>query len=144
MESLRAVNRYLRMTWASDGFAWTNNWFGFKACHIFPLQHESLWDQVGYGRWVTGIEDNPVRAGVNSGHNGLMLLETAHTKFDRHTISANPDDNYKIIVFDIDIFGLDGRILDPACRSVDNPHHVPDELLRWHFHQTVLANVRGA
>jgi len=57
---------------------------------------------------------------------------------------VNPDDNYKIVVFDIDIFGLDGRILDPVCRNPDDPHRVSDQLLRWHFRQSILANVRGA
>ncbi|CUS12262.1 unnamed protein product [Tuber aestivum] len=26
-----------------------NNWIGFQAAHIFPLEHESLWIQSGYG-----------------------------------------------------------------------------------------------
>jgi hypothetical protein len=40
--------------------------------------------------------------------------------------------------------GVDGRILDPVCRNQDNPDHVSDEVLRWHFRQCVLANMRGA
>ena len=39
--------------------------------------------------------------------------------------------------------GIDGKILDPICRNPDDPHHVSDELLRWHFRQSVLANIRG-
>lgn len=38
---------------------------------------------------------------------------------------------------------MDGRILDPVCRNPQDPHRVPDELLRWHFRQSVLANMRG-
>ena len=40
--------------------------------------------------------------------------------------------------------GLDGRTLDPVCRDPVDPHCVSDQLLRWHFRQSVLANVRGA
>jgi hypothetical protein len=40
--------------------------------------------------------------------------------------------------------GLDGRILDPVCRDPANLHRVSDQLLRWHFRQSVLANMRGA
>jgi len=47
-------------------------------------------------------------------------------------------------VFDIDDLGIDGRTLDPVCRDPADPHHVPDQFLRWHFRQSVLANMRGA
>ncbi|CUS10099.1 unnamed protein product, partial [Tuber aestivum] len=60
-----------------------------------------------------------------------------------YLITVNRDNNYKIVVFDMDIRGLDGRILDPVCRNPDDPHCVSDKLLRWHFHQSILANVRG-
>lgn len=38
---------------------------------------------------------------------------------------------------------IGGKALDPICRNPDDPHRVSDELLRWHFRQSVLANVRG-
>ncbi|CUS12263.1 unnamed protein product, partial [Tuber aestivum] len=66
-----------------------------------------------------------------------------HQKFDQYLVSVNPDDNYKIVVFDPDIRVLDGRILDPMCRNPADPHRVSDQLLRWHFRQSVLANMRG-
>jgi len=47
-------------------------------------------------------------------------------------------------VFDVDLWGVDGRILDPVCRGPTDPHRVSDQLLRWHFRQSVLANMRGA
>ncbi|KAG0132672.1 hypothetical protein HOY82DRAFT_591051 [Tuber indicum] len=106
--------------------------------------NESLWDQLEMGRYVTDIGDTPGRAKINSSQNGLLLLSNIHTLFDEYSISVNPDDNYKIVVFGIDIFGLDGRILDPVCRSLDNPHHVPDHLLKSHFEQSILASVRGS
>jgi len=35
----------------------------------------------------------------------------------RAFISVNLDDGYKVAVFDTDIYGDDGRILDPVCRK---------------------------
>jgi hypothetical protein len=48
------------------------------------------------------------------------------------------------VVFGIDMLGVDGRSLDPVCRNPADPHRVSDKLLRWHFRQSVLANMRGA
>jgi len=83
-------------------------------------------------------------AKMDSCQNGFLLSSGVHQGFEQYLISVNPDDNYKIVVFDIDIFGLDGRTLDPVCRNPDDPHCVSDELLRWHFRQSILANARGA
>ena len=40
--------------------------------------------------------------------------------------------------------GIDGRVLELACRDPANPNSVSDEILRWHFRQSVLANMRGS
>jgi len=126
------------------GHIQANNWGGFQAAHIFPPEHESLFTRCDYGQWITNIDDTLGTAKIDSCQNGFLVDSVTHTKFDQYLISVNPDDSYKIVVFDIDIFGLDGRILDPVCRNPDDPHRVSDELLRWHFHQSILANVRGA
>ncbi|KAK9481944.1 hypothetical protein V1527DRAFT_501655 [Lipomyces starkeyi] len=55
-------------------------------------------------------------SGINSCQNGLLMLS----------------------------FRGDGRILDSICRAPDDEHSVRDELLRWHFRQAVLTNMRGA
>lgn len=47
-------------------------------------------------------------------------------------------------MFGLNIDGVDGRFLDPVCRNPADPHCVSDRLLRWHFRQSVLANMRGA
>jgi len=39
---------------------------------------------------------------------------------------------------------LDGRVLGPVCRDSNNVRRVSDEPLRWHYRQSVLANMRGA
>ena len=43
----------------------------------------------------------------------------------------------------MDYLGVDGRVLDLVCRNPSDPHRVSDELLRWHFRQSVLTNMRG-
>jgi len=63
---------------------------------------------------------------------------------NQYLVSINPDDGYKVVVFDMDLLGYDGKILDPVCRKPTDPHCVSDQFLRWHFRQSVLANVRGA
>ncbi|PUU75208.1 hypothetical protein B9Z19DRAFT_1195653 [Tuber borchii] len=96
------------------------------------------------GHIQANIWDIDDTLGIDSCQNGFLLDTAIHTKFDQYLISVNPDDNYKIVVFDMDIRGLDGRILDPVCRNPDDPHRVSDQLLRLHFRQSILANVRGA
>ena len=47
------------------------------------------------------------------------------------------------MVFGTDDLSVDGRTLDPACRDQEDPHRLPNELLRRHFRQSVLANMGG-
>ncbi|KAG0636525.1 hypothetical protein HOY80DRAFT_1139044 [Tuber brumale] len=108
--------------------------------------------QVGGEAWihrmnshnVTDMQDAAGSSKINSSQNGLLLRSDIHKMFDQYLVSVNPDDGYKVVVFTIDRSGIDGRILDPVCRSPTDPHHVSDQLLRWHFRQSVLADMRGA
>ncbi|RPB22709.1 hypothetical protein L211DRAFT_862611 [Terfezia boudieri ATCC MYA-4762] len=121
------------------------NWTSFEAAHIFPLEKENtVWIPGNFDRWITDMEDRTGGSKINSLQNGMLLREDIHTMFDQYLISVNPDDSYKVVVFDEDIHGLDGRVLDPVCRDRNDPHRVSDELLRWHFRQCVFANMRGA
>lgn len=47
-------------------------------------------------------------------------------------------------MFGLNDNGVDDRILDPVCCDPANSHRVSDQLLRWHFRQSVLANIGGA
>ncbi|KAF8534664.1 hypothetical protein BDD12DRAFT_988700 [Trichophaea hybrida] len=117
-----------------------------------PMQKESLWVQFNYGHWMTDMDDINGVSKINPLQNGFLLNEHIHSLFDQYLLSLNPDDNYKVTVFDVDIWGIDGRILDPVCRDPANPQRVSDQFLRWHFRQSpgrfrtlsVLANMRGA
>ncbi|KAK9364654.1 HNH endonuclease-domain-containing protein [Lipomyces kononenkoae] len=119
-------------------------WAGFQAAHVFPLEYESLWIQFNYGRWITNMESALGSSKINSIQNGLLMSENLHTFFDQYLFSINPDDGHKIITFAPNNWAIDGRILDPICCDPNNPDHVSDDVLRWHFRQCILANMRGA
>ncbi|KAG0136480.1 hypothetical protein HOY82DRAFT_479109 [Tuber indicum] len=122
----------------------SHDWTGFEVAHIFPLECENYWIQHNYELWITDIDDAAGSSKINSSQNGFLLRTDIHQMFKQYLWSVNPDDGYKVVVFTIDRFGFDGRILDPVCRSTTDPHRVSDEILRWHYRQSVLANVRGA
>ncbi|KAI5809503.1 HNH endonuclease-domain-containing protein [Peziza echinospora] len=120
------------------------SWSLFEAAHIFPLGAQNLWIQWNYARWVTDMDDTVGVSKINSCQNGMLLRKDIHGEFDQYLVSVNPDDGYKVIVFGIDMLGIDGKTLDFVCRDSEDPHKVSDELLRWHFRQSVLGNMRGA
>ncbi|KAF4627998.1 hypothetical protein G7Y89_g10152 [Cudoniella acicularis] len=116
-----------------------DDWTGFEAAHVFPLAYEGHWTQNDYNRWIT----IPPQSGgtINSVQNGMLLRSDIHQLFDTYNLSINPDDNYKIVCFAIDGENLAGKYLDQQFR--DDPQRPVDQLLRWHFRQAVLANMRG-
>ncbi|KAG0123914.1 HNH endonuclease-domain-containing protein [Tuber indicum] len=105
-------------------------WTSFEAAHIFPLGRGDYWNQLGLGRWITDTDDAVGISKINSCQNGFLLRQHIHGLFDQYLISVNPDDNYKITMFDLDMDNVDGRILDPVCRDPNDPH------------RSVLANMR--
>ncbi|KIW78778.1 hypothetical protein Z517_08617 [Fonsecaea pedrosoi CBS 271.37] len=114
-------------------------WRSFEAAHIFPLAYEGYWIKENYGRWIIS---QPVQGGsINSVQNGLLLSAGIHQLFDSYSISINPDDNYKIVAFEPTGFDFVGKHLDRELFT--RPDAPIDPLLRWHFRQAVLANMRG-
>ncbi|KAI9842802.1 MAG: hypothetical protein M1837_006905 [Sclerophora amabilis] len=118
-------------------------WVGFEASHVFPLARESLFISENFPECITDKASSR-DTGINSCQNGILLSSTIHGLFDSFEISVNPDDNDTVVCFGIDFCNVDGRKLDPVCRVRNDGKAVPDELLRWHFRQAVLANMRGA
>jgi len=51
-------------------------------------------------------------------------------------------DRRGIVCFGPDGEDIAGKHLDQ--RFLDDPRRLPDAIIRWHFRQAVLANVRGA
>ncbi|KAF8475955.1 hypothetical protein BDZ91DRAFT_769887 [Kalaharituber pfeilii] len=114
------------------------SWGGFQATHIFPLAYEGHWIEKDYGRWIT---IPPGTGGsINSVQNGLLLMADIHIFFDSYDVSINPDDKDKFVCFDTDIRGIAGGYVEFG----DDERGPAVQLLRWHFRQAVLANMRGA
>ncbi|KAK9241820.1 hypothetical protein V1506DRAFT_510050 [Lipomyces tetrasporus] len=116
-------------------------WTGYDAAHVFPVALESMFHNYNFGELVVLDERD---GSVNSPQNGFLLQSNVHRRFDQYEISINPNDHYRIVCFLDDSLGLAGRQLDPICRDLEDPHHVNDNILFWHFQQAVLANMRGA
>ncbi|KAI9761805.1 MAG: hypothetical protein M1840_001685 [Geoglossum simile] len=139
-DSVRERDRRCIMTGQRALGADRGFWHSFEAAHIFPLAYEGHWVDNDYSRWIT-IE--PTTGGpINSVQNGMLLRSHMHNLFDNYDVSINPDDNYKIVCFDLDMDGVAGGHLDQEF--LENPHRPVDQLLRWHFRQAILANMRGA
>ncbi|KAH8154385.1 uncharacterized protein LAJ45_00912 [Morchella importuna] len=114
-------------------------WGGFQAAHIFPLAYLHHWNANNFGSLIS-IESTDGES-INSVQNGMLLRADIHILFDSYEVSINPDDDYKIVCFFTDGDGIAGNHLDQRFR--DDPRRPVDDLLRWHFRQAVLANVRS-
>ncbi|RPA89459.1 hypothetical protein L873DRAFT_1721768, partial [Choiromyces venosus 120613-1] len=125
------------------GTVGNTDWRGFKAAHIFPLAYEQYWNQCNYGRCITIPPANESDGSINSVQNGILLRRDIRDYFDSYDLTINPDDNYKIVCFTPDSLDchIAGRHLDQTF--FHNPLRPIDQLLRWHFHQAVLVNMKG-
>ena len=112
-------------------------WSGFETAHIFPLALENIFISQGYPQLITGHD------GINSPQNGLLLRSDLHNLWDDYSISVNPHDGYKVYAFLEDGWFYHGNILHPTCRQPGDAAGVLDALLRWHFEQAALCNMRG-
>ncbi|KAK9326532.1 hypothetical protein V1520DRAFT_378117 [Lipomyces starkeyi] len=94
--------------------AYRNRWTAFQVAHIVPLSSEDYFEQSGFSRWITNRTDER-DTGINSCQNGLLMQD---------------NDGYKIICFDGDLLGIDGRVLDPVCRNVYGDNAGPNAVKR--------------
>ncbi|KAK9384573.1 hypothetical protein V1515DRAFT_641098 [Lipomyces mesembrius] len=95
-----------------------DNWSSFHAAHIFPLSSEEYFVQSGFPRATRGLTH--ARMACLCGPICMSNLMDFRTQT------------------------MDWRILDPVCRDPSDNRRIRDELLRWHFRQAVLANMREA
>jgi HNH endonuclease len=68
-----------------------NVWAGFEAAHVFPLEHENLWIEYNYARWITNMDDVVGSSKINSTQNGFLIADNLHTRFGQYLFSINPD-----------------------------------------------------
>lgn len=66
-----------------------------------------------------------------------------HKFWDDYSLSLNPYNGFKIQAFQSNAWSYHGRILDSVCRQPDDPICVIPALLRWHYEQAVVCNMRG-
>ncbi|OBT81550.1 hypothetical protein VE02_09471 [Pseudogymnoascus sp. 03VT05] len=118
----------------------------FNVAHIFPFAREQTWVDQGMSRWITDTETPQVQGEtkIHSVQNGLLMKADIHALFDGYGVAVNVDYGYKIVCLGPDPINIDGRTLSLCCRDPRVPERVPDELLRWHHRQAVLATMKGA
>lgn len=66
-------------------------WTKLEAAHVFPLESEDLWNQFGYSRWITNMNETTGISKINSVQNGLLMKGDLHSAFDQYFFSINPD-----------------------------------------------------
>lgn len=66
-------------------------WAQLEAAHVFPLECENLWNEFGYSRWVTNMNEITGISKINSVQNGLLMKRDLHSVFDQYLFSINPD-----------------------------------------------------
>lgn len=110
-----------------------NGWSRFQVAHIFPLSLSS-----GYNALTNSTQPSD----INSPRNGILLRADVHGPWDNYSISVNPN-TYRVVAFQPDCWDLHGKILHPVCRQPGDSNAVLDALLKWHFEQAVLCNMRG-
>ena len=66
-------------------------WTKLEAAHVFPLENEDLWNQFGYSRWITNMNETTGISKINSVQNGLLMKGDLHSAFDQYFFSINPD-----------------------------------------------------
>ncbi|OJJ41988.1 hypothetical protein ASPZODRAFT_78109 [Penicilliopsis zonata CBS 506.65] len=117
-----------------------DRWVGFEAAHVFPLALDNIFISMGYTQLITH-NDPP---GVNSPQNGLLLDSKIHRLWDDYSLAVNPHNGYQVQAFMPGAWKFHGNILDTACRQPNDSLGILDALLRWHYEQAVLCNMRGA
>ncbi|KAG0123251.1 hypothetical protein HOY82DRAFT_575160 [Tuber indicum] len=144
LDAVRERDRGCVITGRPARLAHLGKWGCFEAAHIFPLGYEQYWNENGYGRLISIPPKCDSDGSINSVQNGLTLAGDMHHYFASYDIAINPDDNYKIVSFtpELSDYGVAGHHLSQTF--IDNPLRPLDELLRWHFQQAVLVNMKGA
>ncbi|PUU84236.1 hypothetical protein B9Z19DRAFT_1150818 [Tuber borchii] len=103
-------------------------WGALDAAHIYPLRHEDHWTAGNFAQCISILPTSG--QSINSVENGLLLRSDIHRHFDNHYVTINPDLCLALIL-----------LIPHPLPPPDNRPAI--DLLRWHYRQSVLANVRG-
>lgn len=89
-DGVRARDGKCVLTGVVNQGASLDDWTGFEAAYIFPIEKETLWNEYNFSRWIpntTGCHS----AAINSIQNGMLMTRTMHSVFDNYLVSVNPD-----------------------------------------------------
>ncbi|PUU75871.1 hypothetical protein B9Z19DRAFT_1089387 [Tuber borchii] len=143
IHSVRDRDRRCIITGRSAVMAGVSFWENFEAVHVFPLAYEENWNNDNFSQWITVPPDSESHGTINSVQNGMLLTLDMHAMFESYQISINPDDDHRVVCFTpyASSYGITSAHLDQ--RFLNNPLRPVDQLLRWHFRQAVLVNMKG-
>ncbi|CAG8016219.1 hypothetical protein PENNAL_c0002G04312 [Penicillium nalgiovense] len=116
---------------------------GLDATHVFPVSMLEEWKRNGYRQYITDARPNSEigESGLFSAQNGLLLCTDIHTQFDDFQVGIDPDAEYKIIVFGLDLGRIGGtRLRNTAISGADR---VSPDLFRWHLRMCLYSNLKA-
>ena len=91
LNTIRYRDRHcVLMGWPAQEASY-DDWTGFSAAHIFPLEYEGHWNDHDFSKWVTVPPAAKSDRSINSPQNGILLNATAHAFFYSYHVSINPD-----------------------------------------------------
>lgn len=68
-----------------------DDWTGFHACHVFPLEKEEHWIRQGFDKWIPNADPGSDTSLINSVQNGLLMQTQFHQLFVKYYFGINPD-----------------------------------------------------
>ena len=91
LNTIRYRDRHcVLMGWPVLGASY-DDWTGFNAAHIFPLEYEGHWNDHDFSKWITFPPATKSDGSINSPQNGILLNASAHAFFYSYHVSINPD-----------------------------------------------------
>ncbi|KAJ7229197.1 hypothetical protein GGX14DRAFT_617291, partial [Mycena pura] len=118
----------------------------FKTAHIYPRAHDATWIERGYPSRITDTASLQTVGGpakIDSVQNVILLRTDLHDAWDNYKFGVNPDAGYIVIPFVPGYDDIAGKVL--SLDHITDPNLRPlDDLLRDHFLQGVLKNMKGA
>lgn len=117
-----------------------------KAAHIFPREHDIQWVSRGFPSRITDpapLAEVGGPAKIDSIQNVLLLRSDLRDAWDSYEFGVNPDRGYVVTPFVAGYDDIAGKVL--KLDHIQDPDLRPlDDLLRDHFLQGVLENMKGA
>lgn len=116
-----------------------------KAAHIFPREHDIQWVSRGFPSRITDpapLAEVGGPAKIDSIQNVLLLRSDLRDAWDSYEFGVNPDRGYVVTPFVAGYDDIAGKVL--KLDHIQDPDLRPlDDLLRDHFLQGVLKNMKG-